>query len=64
VAHTTKLRGSKSEVSVSVPFLKAGAFVVQSITTIPAKLALRRLGTISAEQLKLIEDGVRRWLVL
>jgi mRNA interferase MazF len=64
VAHTTKLRGSKFEVSVSVPFLKAGAFVVQSITTIPAKLALRRLGTISAEQLKLIEDDVRRWLVL
>jgi len=64
VAHTTKLRSSKFEASVSVPFLKPGAFVVQSITTIPAKLALRRLGTISAEQLKLIEDGVRRWLAL
>jgi mRNA interferase MazF len=64
VAHTTKLRSSKFEVSVLVPFLKPGAFVVQSITTIPAKLALRRLGTISAEQLKLIEDGVRRWLAL
>src|SRR5438093_4683115 len=45
-------------------FFKPGAFVVQSVTTIPAKLALRRLGTISDEQLRMIEDGVRRWLAL
>jgi mRNA interferase MazF len=64
VAHTTKVRGSKFEVSVPVPFLKAGAFVVQSIVTIPAKLALRRVGVLSAEQLKFVEDGVRRWLAL
>jgi len=64
ISHTTKLRGSKFELQVSAPFLKAGAFVVQSVTTIPAKLALRRLGTISDEQLRVIEDGVRRWLAL
>jgi mRNA interferase MazF len=64
ISHTTKLRGSKFELPVSVPFLKPGAFVVQSVTTIPAKLALRRLGTISDEQLRMIEDGVRRWLAL
>ena len=29
-----------------------------------AKLALRRLGTLSAEELKAIEDGVRHWLAL
>ena len=28
------------------------------------KLALRRLGTLSAEELKAIEDGVRHWLAL
>ena len=64
ISHTTKIRGSKFELPVSVPFLKPGAFVVQSVTTIPAKLALRRLGTLSAEELKAIEDGVRHWLAL
>ena len=64
ISHTTKIRGSKFEMSVSAPFLKPGAFVVQSVTTIPAKLALRRLGTLSAEELKAIEEGVRHWLAL
>jgi mRNA interferase MazF len=64
ISHTTKIRGSKFELPVSAPFLKPGAFVVQSVTTIPAKLALRRLGALSAEELKAIEDGVRRWLAL
>ena len=64
ISHTTKLRGSKFELPVSVPFLKPGAFVVPSVTTIPAKLPMRRLGTISDEQLRMIEDGVRRWLAL
>jgi hypothetical protein len=36
----------------------------KSVTTIPAKLALRRLGALSAEELKAIEDGVRHWLAL
>jgi len=64
ISHTTKIRGSKFELPVSAPFLKQGAFVVQSVTTIPAKLALRRLGALSAEELKAIEDGVRHWLAL
>jgi mRNA interferase MazF len=52
ISHTTKIRGSKFEQPVSAPFLKQGAFVV------------RRLGTLSAEELKAIEDGVRHWLAL
>ena len=64
ISHTTKIRGSKFELTFSAPFLKPGAFVVQSVTTIPAKLALRRLGALSAEELKAIEDGVRHWLAL
>ena len=62
IPHTTKVRGSEFEVAASVPFLKAGAFITQSVTTIPAKWVLRRLGVISAEQLSSIEVGVRRWL--
>jgi mRNA interferase MazF len=44
VPHTTSLRGSEYEVAVNVPFLKPGAFVVQSVATFPNVRALRRLG--------------------
>jgi mRNA interferase MazF len=64
VSHTTTLRGSEFEVSVPVPFLKPGAFMVQSITTIPAKWALHRLGQLTPERLAPVEEGVRRWLAL
>ena len=39
VAHSTSLRGSPFEVAVPLPFLREGAFVAQSIVTIPAKHA-------------------------
>ena len=64
VSHTTSLRGSPFEIIVPVPFLREGAFAVQSVTTIPAKHALRRIGTLTAAQLAPIEEGVRRWLGL
>ncbi len=64
VSHTTSLRGVPFEVVVPVPFLRAGAFVVQSVTTIAAKYALRRLGTLTPTQLAPIEAGVRAWLGL
>lgn len=64
VSHTTSLRGSSFEISVPVSFLKSGAFLVQSITTVPTKWALRRLGQLTPQQLSPIEDGVRSWLGL
>lgn len=64
LSHTTAVRGSAFEVSLAVPFLREGAFVAQSITTIPTKHALRRLGTLTTEQLAAVEDAVRRWLGL
>ena len=64
VSHTTSRRDSAFEVVVSVPFLREGAFVVQSIATIPAKHALRRLGTLTPDQLAPIEEAVREWLGL
>ena len=64
ISHTTSVRGSQFEVSVPVPFLKPGAFLAQSVTTIPTRWALRRLGQLSPERLAPIEDGVRRWLGL
>ena len=64
VSHTTSLRGSTFEITVPVPFLREGAFAVQSVTTIPSKHALRRLGSLTPEQLAPIEQGVRAWLGL
>ena len=64
VSHTTSLRGSPFEITVPVPFLREGAFAAQSITTIPAKHALRRLGILTPAQLAPIEAGVRAWLGL
>lgn len=64
VSHTTSLRGSSFEVIVPVPFLREGAFVAQSISTIPIKHALRRLGSLKPQELALVEEGVRRWLGL
>ncbi len=64
VAHTTSLRHSTFEIVVPVPFLREGAFAAQSLVTIPAKRALRRLGSLNSQQLALVEEGVRRWLGL
>ena len=64
VSHSTALRGSEFEVAVDVPFLKRGAFVVQSLLTIPSKLALRKLGSLTPTQLAPVEQGVRHWLGL
>jgi mRNA interferase MazF len=64
VTHTTTLRGSRFELASQNYFLKAGAFVAQSITTVPPSLALRKLGTVSDAQLAQVEGGVRAWLGL
>lgn len=64
VSHTTALRGSPFEIAIPVPFLREGAFAVQSVTTIPTKHALRRLGSLSSQQLAPIEEVVRQWLGL
>jgi len=62
IPHTTSLRGSRYEVSISVPFLKAGAFLVQNVSTYPTARAIRRLGVLKSNQLELIGSAVLRWL--
>jgi mRNA interferase MazF len=57
VPHTTSLRGSRYEVIVNVPFLKAGAFLVQNVATYPNVRAIRKLGTIKPDQ---FQFGLRR----
>jgi len=62
VPHTTSVRGSRFEVPASVRFLQAGAFDAQGIVTVPLVRLVRRLGTLSPEQLGQVEAGVRLWL--
>jgi hypothetical protein len=52
------------EVCINVPFLKPGAFLVQNPVTVPAVKAERFLGRLTAQQLVLVETGVRDWLGL
>lgn len=62
VPHTTDLRGSEFEVAVPVPFLKAGAFLVQGVSTYPKAWAVRKLGTLTTGQLHSVIDGLAAWL--
>lgn len=62
VPHTTALRGSNHEVSISLRFLKLGAFDAQGLVTVPTAYLIRRLGTLSVTQIKLIETAICNWL--
>lgn len=64
VPHTTSTRASRFEVSVKVPFLRAGAFDAQNLVTVPHAKLIRKLGTLQKEQLAFVEDAARFWLGL
>jgi mRNA interferase MazF len=62
VPHTTALRGSEYEIGVNVPFLRPGAFVVQSVATYPNVRAVRKLGSLRPDQFDMVFAGLLRWL--
>lgn len=64
IPHTTSPRGTSFEVALSVRFLQEGVFDAQNPATISQSKFIRRLGTLTADQLKSIEDVVRSWLGL
>lgn len=64
VPHTTAIRGSRFEIAFPVRFLESGAFLLQGLVSIPPSFLVRRLGVLSAEQLAIVEDGLRQWLGL
>jgi mRNA interferase MazF len=61
IPHFTSVRGSEFEVSVPTRFLSEGAFLVQGIQAVPPKYFLRRLGTLTPEQLRQIERALLHW---
>ena len=64
VMHTTSVRGTRFEVALDIKFLKPGAFECQNLTTISHAQLLRKLGTLTSEQMQSIEDAVCEWLGL
>jgi mRNA interferase MazF len=63
VPHTTALRGSELEVGIQARFLdRRGAFMVQSVTTIPSFKAKRCVGVLTKQQLATVEEKIRIWL--
>jgi mRNA interferase MazF len=62
IPHTTSMRGSRFEVNVNVRFLREGVFDIQNIITIPHAKLLRKLGSLSSEQLMQIEKVLLFWL--
>lgn len=64
IMHTTSVRGTRFEAAINVHFLRKGAFECQNVTTISHAQLLRKLGTLTAAQMQIIEDTVRQWLGL
>jgi mRNA interferase MazF len=61
IPHTTATRGSQFEVSVPARFLDEGAFLVQGVQALPPKYFLRRLGFLTADQLRKVEKELMHW---
>ena len=64
VAHTTSARGSDYEIGVPARFLKPGVFDAQNIISIPHAKLVRRLGTLTSDQMDAVAAVVRKWLGL
>jgi mRNA interferase MazF len=56
------VRGSRLEVNINVRFLREGVFDIQNIITIPHAKLLRKLGSLSSEQLMQLEKVLLFWL--
>jgi mRNA interferase MazF len=64
IPHTTSVRHTQFEAAVPVSFLKAGAFDAQGLVTVPLPYAIRPLGQLANDQMRLIERVLCRWLGL
>ena len=60
--HTTALRGNRREMIIPKSFLKPGAFHLQQIQTVSTVKLERRLGMLSAEEMKQVREALVRRL--
>ncbi len=61
VPHTTSLFRSDFEVPLTIRWLQPGAFNVQATFPLPPIKFMRRLGSLTSEQLELVEGALKRW---
>jgi mRNA-degrading endonuclease toxin of MazEF toxin-antitoxin module len=64
VIRTTTIRGTAYEVPHTARGMKPGAFDTQGLGTTDFSRFIRRLGSVEAETLHIIEEHVRAWLGL
>jgi mRNA interferase MazF len=64
VPHTTSARGTAFEAAVTTPFLKSGVFDAQGIVTVPVNRAIRLLGKLNSDQMRIVETSLCDWLGL
>ncbi len=64
VLHTTSVRGTRFEVNLKIRFLKEGAFDAQNILSVSHAKFIRKLGSLTDEQMRQVEDAVKFWLNL
>jgi len=62
IPHTTAVRGSQFEISISARFLGEGAFLVQGVQALPPRYFMRRLGVLTHDQLRQVETALFHWL--
>jgi mRNA interferase MazF len=62
VPHTTEVRRSPFEISINVPFLRPGAFLIQGVSTYPTAWAIRRPGTLKPNQMEAVANKLAEWL--
>jgi mRNA interferase MazF len=61
--HTTALRGNRWELNIPKPFLKPGAFHLQQIQSVSTVKLERRLGVLTAEEMKRVPEALERRLL-
>jgi len=62
IPHTLSTRDSEFEIKLKVKGLKHGAFDIQALRPVPPSKFIRKLSTLSDEQLRFIEQGLKNWL--
>lgn len=58
--HTTALRGNRWELNIPKSFLKPGAFHLQQVQTISTVKLERRLGILTAEEMRQVRDALSK----
>lgn len=56
--HTTAMRGNRCEIVIPKVFLQNGAFHLQQIQSVPTVRLLRKLGMLTASELRRVHDGI------